>query len=181
MRNYIGIDCGLDGGIVKIDEQGEIVHSFVMPTLEVQRVGKSKRSKNTKRKIDIAVLHLRLKVLAGACTTIIIENPGAHAASAAGLRSMTYSFAVVEALCVALHRPYHTVSSQDWQKAFWIRPKPKPDDWDTKAQALAVAKRLWPGKEWRVPSGKTGKLLQNPHDGLVDGALLAEWGRIKKL
>ena len=96
---YIGIDCGLDGGIVTLDSAGNIIDQRVMPVVEI---GKG-------RKIDLHELSDFLQMRLGKAPTIIIEQPGAHAPSAAGLRSMTYSFAVCEALCVAHGLRYHEV------------------------------------------------------------------------
>lgn len=168
---YIGIDCGLDGGIVTLDSAGNIIYQRVMPVVEI---GKG-------RKIDLHELSDFLQMRLGKAPTIIIEQPGAHAPSAAGLRSMTYSFAVCEALCVAHGLRYHEVLSQKWQKEFWSKPKmAKGQKFDTKAAALAECKKLWPGNEWRQV-GISGKLLKNPHDGVCDAALLAEYSRRKNL
>lgn len=176
-KTYLGIDCGLDGGVVTLDGAGNIIDQRVMPVVDI---GKG-------RKIDLRALSdffdaATGSALNGGSATVIIENPGPHAPSASGLRSMTYSFAVCEALCVAHGLRYHYILSQKWQKEFWSKPRmAKGQKWDTKAAALAEAKKLWPGNEWRQISDKTGKLLKNPADGVVDAALLAEYGRRKNL
>eukprot|EP00919_Chromeraceae_sp_WS-2016_P041089 GHVR01098034.1.p2 GENE.GHVR01098034.1~~GHVR01098034.1.p2 ORF type:complete len:178 (-),score=22.56 GHVR01098034.1:1075-1608(-) len=177
MKPYIGIDCGLDGGIVTLDCAGNIIDQRVMP---VVAMGKG-------RKIDLQALDSFFDVATGSAlngdaATIIIEQPGGHAPSAAGLRSMTYSFAVCEALCVAHGLRYHEVTSQKWQREFWSKSSmPKGKKFDTKAAALAECKKLWATNEWRQVSEKTGKLLKNAHDGITDAALLAEYGRRKNI
>lgn len=109
------------------------------------------------------------------CQTFIVENPGGHAPSAQGLRSMTYSFAVIEALLVNYGLQYDTVTARTWQKEFWQRPKlPKGAKFDTKAAALGAANLIWPNQSW-LPS----KRHRVAHDGIVDAALLAEYGRRK--
>jgi hypothetical protein len=176
-RIYIGIDCGLDGGIVTLDSAGNIIDQRVMP---VVAIGKG-------RKIDLGALdqllrHAEDDYLGGVVATIILEQPGGHAPSAAGLRSMTYSFAVCEAFCVAHGLRYHEVMAQKWQKEFWSKPKmPKGGKkFDTKAAALAECKKLWPDNEWRQV-GKNGKLIKNAADGVVDAALIAEYARRKNI
>lgn len=195
MKHYIGIDCGLDGGIVTLDSAGNIIDQRVMP---VVAIGKG-------RKIDLRALsdffskwairqmaQSNGKVITEGegyviregmeSVTVIIENPGKHAPSASGLWSMTYSFAVTEALCVAHGLRYHEVMAQKWQKEFWSKPKmPAGVKFNTKAAALAEARKLWPGNEWRQISDKTGKLLKNPADGVVDAALLATYGMRKHI
>jgi hypothetical protein len=171
LKSYIGIDPGLDGGIVKIDEQGEIVVSAVMPTLN---------RPDGKRVIWIDMLNRMLRYHA-TNSTVIIEDPGGHAPSASGLRSMTYSFAVAEALCVAHHVNYYTVNAKTWQRDVMERPKlAKGEKWDTKAAAFERAKSLWPYHEFRQ-RGKRGALLKHPHDGVVDAALIAYYGQTNQL
>jgi len=169
MMYYFGIDCGLDGGIALIDQQGALIERQEMPTIPD---GKG-------RKIDLRTLAKYLKEVARHPQhhTFIVENPGAHAPSAAGLRSMTYSFAAVEALLAAYKLKYHIVLSQKWQKEFWSKPKmPKGQKFNTKAAALNVACKIWPTELW-LRSERCTK----PHDGMIDAALLAEYGRRKGL
>jgi hypothetical protein len=90
---------------------------------------------------------------------------------------MTYSYAVIEALVVANGLKYHDILSQKWQKQFWTKPKmPKGQKFDTKGAALDVARKLWPKESWL----KTDRCTK-PHDGMVDAALLAEYGRRNNL
>jgi hypothetical protein len=70
-------------------------------------------------------------------------------------------------------RTHEITSPLTWQKVFWTKPKmPKGRKFDTKAAALKAAKQLWPLQDWRKNSRCT-----TPHDGLVDAALIAEYGR----
>ncbi len=163
---FIGIDCGLDGALARIDGQGHILQLDRMPTLK----------KGKGRKIDIATLskYLHHQIHDGAIT-VTIENPGGHAPSAAGLRSMTYSFAVTEAACVIGRIRYELVMARKWQSEYWSRPKmPKGQKFDTKAAALEAARKLWPAQDWTH-----SERAKKPHEGFVDAALIAEWGRRK--
>ena len=163
---YIGIDCGLDGALAKLDKSGRILELLRMSTLK----------KGKGRKIDIATLsdYLHHQSHTGALT-VIIEDPGGHAPSAAGLRSMTYSFAVTEAACVIGRIRYELVMARRWQAEYWTRPKmPKGAKFDTKAAALDAARKLWPAQDWTH-----SERAQKPHEGFVDAALIAEWGRRK--
>lgn len=167
IKKYIGIDCGLDGGIVQIDESGNIESVEVMP---VRKIGK-------RRKIDLHMLD-RIFLSFGQSMAgdffVVVEDPGGHAQSAAGLRSMTYSFAAVEAMLVSHGLRYTTTPSRKWQKMFWLKPKiAKGEKFDTKTAALVAAKKLWPNQDWTKSQRAT-----NAHDGIVDAALLAEAGRM---
>jgi len=186
MKLSIGVDCGLDGGVVSLDENSLILLREPFPAV---KAGKG-------RKVDLRALSDIFSMFASSKyeVSVTIEDPGAHAPSASGLRSMTYCFAVVEMVCVAHGLRYQTVYAQNWQKHFWTRPKmkiiryddknldkqgnPKPirEKFDTKAAALMACGRLWPNETWRLSSRHS-----KPHDGLIDAALIAEYGRLNNL
>ena len=173
---FFGIDCGMDGAIARLDTSGQIEELRQMPTLK----------KGKGRKIDVAELAQSLelaKYTLGidslrkpiARLTVVIEDPGGHAPSAAGLRSMTYSFAVAEAACIIRRIRHEIVYAKAWQAEFWKRPKmPKGQKFDTKAAALQTARKLWPEQDWTH-----SERAQKPHEGFIDAALIAEWGRRK--
>lgn len=160
----IGIDCGLDGAIVSI-EKNKILGKFSMPTLKESR----------KRAIDIESLSSFFSSpFKRQCCYAIVEDPGPHAPSAAGLRSMTYSFAIIKTLLVSNDIRFKTVSAKTWQKEFFSKPKGLSVKFDTKEAALDSAKEIWPNEDWRrTPRSKKA------FDGFVDAALIAEYGRRK--
>mgnify|MGYP001212974240 CR=1 FL=1 len=167
MSLVIGIDCGLDGGLVTLDSSGDITDQRVMPTV---KLGKG-------RKINLHELCGYILSFVGVKPIVCVENPGAHAPSASGLRSMTYSFAVVEAFCVAHNLRYNEVAAKTWQKEFWTRPKmPKGQKFNTKAAALSECRKLWPTNDWTATERST-----KAHDGLTDAALIAEYCRRNRL
>jgi len=47
---------------------------------------------------------------------------------------------------------------------------------DTKAMALVAAKRLFPGRDFKLTDRST-----KPHDGMVDALLMSEYGKRKQL
>lgn len=163
--NIIGIDCGINGGISELDQAGNIADQIVMPTI---KVGK-------KNKIDLNCLAKLFSLADPKQTMTIVEDPGGHAPSAAGLRSMTYSFAAIEALLIANSLQYKTMRAIEWQRVFWEKPKmPKGMKFDTKAAALNQANQLWPDNDWTATERS-----RKPHDGMIDAALIAEAGRRK--
>ena len=164
--NHLGVDCGKKGGIAYL--RGDKLSTLIMPTVPT--------GKKAQEKINLIALGTILKDLlrnSNGELTAIIEDPGGHAPSAAGLRSMTYSFAVTEMCCAMLGIKYETIMSRAWQKHFWPRPKlPKGVKFDTKAAALEAAVNIWPDHSWLA-----SKRCSIPHDGMVDAALLAQWGK----
>jgi hypothetical protein len=160
--HYIGIDCGLDGAIAIVS--GNNIHAMIeMPTI----------NNDGKREIDIHRLsnlfdndNIRNSHIA------YVENPGHHAPSASGLRSMTYSYAIIKTLLIANGIENHSVMARTWQREFWEKPKDSKIKYDTKASALSVANRIWSKTDWRrTPRSK------KCFDGYVDAALIAEYGR----
>jgi hypothetical protein len=173
---YLGVDCGKSGAVSEIDNAGNLIEFHAMPI-----VGKGKGSKLDLQKLAEYFSYKKLAIENGRDYMVIVEDPGGHAPSAAGLRSMTYCFAAIETLLVAYKIKHHIVLSQKWQREFWSKPQmPKGQKFDTKAAALAEAKKLWPDEHFRVTS-EAGNLLKNPHDGIVDAALLATYGMRKRI
>ena len=158
---YYGVDCGLNGAIVSV-EGDRIYDKIPMPTKTLDK----------KKKIDIEKLSYLLDLVDADSSYFTVEDPGPHAPSASGLRSMTYSFAVIEALLVAKSISYTTVRAKTWQKTFFTKPKGMVEKFDTKLAALVTASRIWPSEDWtRTPRSRIA------FDGYIDAALLAEYSR----
>ena len=155
---YLGIDCGLNGAIVVLKGR-TIISKIPMPVM----------SNGKRNEIDIEKLSCVFEGYKSNDLFLTIEDTGGHAPSAAGLRSMTYSFAVSKTLAVVHRYPFQTVLARKWQRSFWSRPT---GAFDTKAAALKTAKELWPDEDWR----KTER-SKKAFDGFIDAALIAEYGR----
>ena len=67
MRYFIGIDNGLDGGFVRLDENGKIDHKCVMPVI---KLGKG-------RAVDVIELQ-RLMPLDTSEFSVLLENASKH-------------------------------------------------------------------------------------------------------
>jgi len=164
IMRIIGIDCGLDGAIVTL-EGSEIISMVAMPSSKI----------GTKREIDIeALVEFFSECRDSAVETkfAIVEDPGPHAPSAAGLRSMTYSYAIIKTLLVVNAMNFASVSARTWQKEFFSKPKGMKEKFDTKAAALAAANAIWWNTNW-TRTARSSKAF----DGFVDAALIAEYGR----
>ena len=163
---YIGVDCGLDGALVFIHNND--IHSMIeMPTVKY----------GGKRFIDIDKLaHMFNSDNKRKSHVAIVEDPGGHAPSAAGLRSMTHSFAVIKTLLVANRIKHHCFHARKWQSDFFKKPKDFIGKFDTKKSALESANKIWPNTDWRRTQRS-----KKPFDGFVDAALIAEYGRRRNL
>lgn len=157
---YVGIDNGLDGGIVALSDTAGAapVACLPMPT----------QTHRGRREIDArAVADWFLALGPLGWTTAIIEEPGGSK-SANAAASMAASFATLRAVCEVKRIRWHRVTPRQWQRVML----PGCPAGETKREALAVARRLWPAHDWRA-----SERAKTPHDGIVDAALIAEMGR----
>lgn len=154
----VGIDNGISGGLVAI---GQLGHVMAMTTMPCKRERKN-------NEIDICeVWRWMTSNFLPHAATIVIEEPGGSK-SAQAARSMAGSFHALRALCEIKHLKWHRITPQSWQKELLGKIPPG----ETKPRALALAKTLWPDEPFlATPRCKV------PHDGLVDAALIAEYGR----
>jgi hypothetical protein len=160
---YIGIDNGLTGALVALsDHPGPPIAIAAMPT----------RGKAKGNEVDAAAVWEWIYFHGGSACAVILETPGKHSPGAQALCSMWDSFGAIRSVLETRGIRHHRVTPQQWQKTMM----PGCAKGDTKPAALARAKQLWPGETWlATPRSKVPSL------GLIDAALIAEYGRIKNL
>jgi len=160
---YIGIDNGLTGGLVAVGFAGSLIDRVEMPTW-------NRKSGN---KVDgQQVGDFLLKHQSSDEVRVIIETPGKFGAGVMAISSMWYSYGKICGVLEILRIRHHEITPQVWQKVMM----PGCAKGDTKPAALAKARQLWPDERW-LRSERCVK----PHDGMIDAALIAEYGRIKNL
>lgn len=161
---YIGIDNGLSGGLVCLGEKpGEIIDMIPMPT----------RGKAKGNEVDAkAVADWISSISFTDEVTSLLETPGKFAKGVQAISSMWDSYGVLRGILETHGIRHHRITPQAWQKAILIGCKAG----DTKPAALARARQLWPEQTW-LRSAR----CSTPHDGLIDAALIAEYGRIRQL
>jgi len=157
---YVGIDNGLTGALVAIAFPGEIMYRLVMPT----------RNKAKGNEVDaVAVRDWFHSFDHIGDITVILETPGKFAKGVQAISSMWDSYGALRAVVETLGYRHHRITPQSWQKVMLIGCKKG----DTKPHALARARQLWPGEKW-LATPRCSK----PHEGLIDAALIAEYGRM---
>jgi hypothetical protein len=170
-KYYCGIDLGKLGSIVVIKD-GEIIFKRHMPT----------EGDDESARPDTWAIVKILKVYAKEDCHAVLEKFGGffgYAKSAvSSLSGQAEQFVTILEL---LKMPYTRVTPPSWQKEMFSSTtvkmkKGKQKGKDNKAMALTTVNRLFPGEN----------LLKNsrckvPHSGIVDGILLAEYGRRKNL
>ena len=160
----IGCDNGLDGGLVVMSKS----HGDIIAMAPMFCAMKSKG-----REVDAtAVSQWLTKFGEWKDMTVVLETPGKHSPGLMALCSMWDSYGVIRAICSVHGMRHHRIAPQTWQKVML----PGCAKGDTKPAALAKARQLWPDERW-LRSERCVK----PHDGMIDAALIAEYGRIKGL
>ena len=159
-----GIDNGLDGGICAISSfDGSVISAIPMPCYK----------RKGKREVDTVAAYRWMTDLFGHKTEILvaIEEPLKHARSSQAVRSMAISFGKLFGMCEVHGLEVAAVDVKEWQDAMLGKKVPRSG---TKTAALAVAQSLHPNESWLA-----GDRSRIPHDGIVDGFLIAEYLRRK--
>lgn len=168
MNKYIGIDNGLDGAIVCVDEEGALLFKGVMPVVNTVK---------SKREYDVPVLKQILLSLSfddtqlpfpPNCSVVIEKAQSMPGQGSSSMFKIGRGFGLIEGIVATLGYKYAIVHPKTWQKEVF---RDVNHD-DTKQASVIVAKRLWPNQDWRATERS-----KNPHDGLTDAACMAEYGR----
>lgn len=153
MDYVLGIDPGLDGGLAAHSPEG--LELLVMPTVAA----------GSRRLLDEQRIVQWLMPFAPKRALVFIE--AVHAMPKQGVTSMFSfgtSWGLVRGICAGLGLPYELVRPQEWQGAMLKGQSPGSE--------YLVASRLWPLVDFR-----SSERAKKAHDGLVDSALIAEFGR----
>ena len=162
--NYIGIDPGKDGAFVVIDENKTVIAVHLMPM-----IGKEYDK-------------LKMMEIIGSYEVQHAVLEDVHAPQMAG-RTSCFEFGrgkgLLEMMLYALKIPHTQVQAKAWQKEVWEGVKKqyksgiKPAI-DTKLTSILAAKSLFPSQDLT----KSAR-AHEPHTGIVDALLMAEFCRRK--
>jgi hypothetical protein len=175
-----GVDPGLSGAIVLLPTSGKgDPLKLAMPVIEVK-----KKPKGVKRYLDLNVIRQFLVEHNVIHVFIEIQQPHNKPdpqrcstcgnimafASPQGLTSTFTTgrnYGLLEGICVGLGLKYELIHPLTWQPS--LLPAGRGD---TKGRALLAAKALFPNLDLRA-----NERCRVPHEGVVDGLLVAEFGR----
>lgn len=170
----IGIDPGLDGGLVKIEDNC-ILSSHIMPTFEVVTT----TSKGKSRKIRYIDTDKVLDIFKGCSGAIVyIEKLKAiHKIDSNSNFRLGEAYGSIKGIVRALGLETVLISPIEWQKLI-IKDDDKVYELvngknknNTKKSALNAASRIFPGISFLAT-----KRSKKAHDGMVDAALIASAG-----
>lgn len=174
MKVYAAIDPGKSGAICALYVNKEKVikiETHIMPMLN-------------KDEYDLQELRSIIEKLSKFDTHFVIED--VHSIFGASAKS-NFQFGLgvgyVRATVASFQIPFTLINSKTWQKVCFegvkeILKTGKVGEGrgkiDTKAMALVAVKRLFPTVNLLRTSN-----CKNPHDGIVDGLLMAHYGKLK--
>ena len=150
---FIGIDVGLNGGIVILDEKERIILKSVMPI----------KKTNKKVEYDIKSLISLLNIYNFA--KVYLEQT--HVRPVSGKRACFmngFGYGIIKGILESLNIDYEIVSPQKWMKEFGIISKDKKG-------SIEFCKKKWSKEDWIAT-----KRCRKPHDGLTDAAVIALYG-----
>lgn len=162
MAVIVGIDPGLHGAIISINEKDDVVVIQVidMPTI---------RNTKTKLRYDVkGIVEVFNRLIHGRADMVFIEKAqilprGFTIKSNVGL---AFCEGVFTGLFEAFDIKYTMVNPQQWHKHFGISGKKG----NTKEQSMIIASKLYPTVEFKTPKGR---IL----DGRADALLIATYGK----
>ena len=154
---FVGIDNGLNGGIVIIDDAQVVLHKFVMPTIKVK--GKKEYDVN-----EVVKIFCNLKSQYGSSIHVALEQ--AHVRPVSGKRACFTTgggYYLMKGVLTSLGISYEIVPPKKWQKELLAGLGS-----DTKAASIMYCKQKFPHVDW-TPTERSTKA----HDGLCDACCLA--------
>jgi len=166
---FVGIDPGLDGGILALNEAGDILDKWIIPTITM------KKGKKNKTEIDLVSLNdIFIKLKSYQKVKVFLE--AVHAMPKQGVSS-SFNFGKVfgylEGMLTAYRFPYVLVTPQCWTKEIHAGLS---KELDPKSRSLVIFNREYSNLDLRANSR-----CRNQHEGLLDSLFIAEYGRRKEL
>jgi hypothetical protein len=162
---YLGIDGGLQGGIVTLNENCEVVRTFVMPII-----------KGDKTEFDIVEINRIFDTIIrdnkDSKDGIIIGLEKAHTRPVQGIRAAFttgYCLGMFEGILTSRDLGYEIINP-----SVWMREVFKGINSDDKKVSVMFCQRKWPGTNWRAT--ERSKVI---HNGLTDACCISYYMYLK--
>lgn len=157
---FVGIDNGLNGGIVAMDDTEMFLFNDVMPILnsgkksyDINKISKIFDIFNTKAKADKDRIVVMLE------EAYVRPISGKKACFSTG-----FGYGLMQGLLIAYEIPYEIIRSQMWMKELGINSKGGKG-------SIAFCKQRFPNEKWTATDRS-----KKPHDGKTDACGLALFG-----
>ena len=162
----VGIDNGLSGGIVALNNDGTICTSWQMPII--------KAGTNQYDCPSLNFIFKAIKKLAeenGENLFAYLEQAHPRAVSGKRANFMTgYGYGLIEGIIFTLNISYEIVSPQTWMKELKLKKSDKNDK-----PSIIWCIRKYPNEMW-----KKSERSKKYHDGLTDAAAISWYGFLQQ-
>ena len=156
VKNYIGLDPGVNGGIFVMNKDHVIIHKTIMPVMG-----------GTKKEYDVqAVVRFLTKHSTNSFAILERAQPQFRDGRKQAFKT-GFGFGVLEGVLTALKIPFQIVAPKIWQKKVFQGLNTD----DTKAASILFCQRKWPNEDWRA-----SERCRKSHDGMTDAACMAYYG-----
>ena len=156
-ENILGIDPGLNGGFILLSPEGELIRKDEVPKFD---------SKN----IDLMAMRELFFTYSNTTKHVYMEKITAMPFNGRqGLFKFGKVCGQLEAFITAFQMPVTYVSPNKWMKKMHDGIS---KEIDSKKRSAIACKQLFPTLDMR-----RNEKCKKPHDGYLDGLLLAEYGR----
>jgi hypothetical protein len=157
---YVGIDNGLMGGLVAIQDS-KIIFKQQMPII-----------KGDRSEYDIQEIIKFFSAIKSLDTKMVVVLEKAQVSPIAGKNScfgMGFCFGMMQGILTAMEISYKVVHAKTWQKKVLMDINGE----DTKQRSVLFCKRMFPNEDWKI-SERSSKM----HDGLTDATCMAYYGMV---
>jgi hypothetical protein len=165
MAVYVGIDNGLNGGIVTLNDNCEVVRTFVMPII-----------KGDKTEFDVVEINRIIDTIIrdnkDMRDGIIIGLEKANVRPVQGIRAAFttgFCLGMFEGMLTSRGLGYEIINPSVWMKKIFLGINSE----DKKASVM-YCQRKWPETNWRAT--ERSKVI---HDGLTDACCIAYYMYLK--
>ena len=158
---YVGIDNGLNGGIVVLNDSCQVINKWVMPII-----------KGDKNEFDISVISKVFDEIKLLDDNIIVGLEKAHVRPVQGIRAAFttgYCLGMFQGILTTKNIGYEVINPSVWMKKVF-----EGINSDDKKVSVMFCQRKWPSVDWHATE-RSSKV----HDGLTDSCCIAYYLYLK--
>jgi hypothetical protein len=154
---FVGIDNGLNGGIVVLDDAQTVLYKYVMPTIMLRG----------KKEFDVkTIVNIFINLKGNYVKDIHVALEQAHVRPVSGKRACFTTgggYYLMQGILTTLGISFEIVPPRKWQKELLSGLGT-----DTKQASIMYCRQKWPQVKWTATEKS-----KKDHDGLTDAACLA--------
>jgi hypothetical protein len=155
MAVYVGIDNGLAGGIVLLNDKCEIIEKWIMPVV-----------KGEKTEFNIVEINRIFETIRYNYENVIVGLEKAHVRPVQGIRAAFttgYCLGMFQGILTSKGLGYEVINPSVWMKKVF-----EGNNTEDKKASVMFCQRKWPNENWHGTERST-----KIHDGMTDATCIA--------